>query len=208
MSQPVEVPFVKWIEDGFILYKSHFATLVLAALIMLALSTLTLLILLPPLTAGIILLTLRLADGETPPPGAGAVFNGFSVFFNALLFMLIWGGVTLAGVFLMGWFPVIGQLAALFFSYSIQALLVFGMFLIADRRIGFWEASTQSMNIVKTNFWPFLGLTIVASVIGGIGAIAFGIGVIFTLPMNFCILAVAYRDVCKAAGTDMAEVKR
>ncbi len=195
MSTPVDVQFGKWIEDGFRLYKSNFTTLILAALVLIILSGLTLLVLLPPLTAGFILLTLRMLDGESPPPGFGDIFNGFSCFFNALLFMLIWGGIIMAGVVLVGWIPVLGQLASLFFSYAVQTLLVFGMFLIADRQMGFWEASTTSMDIVKANFWPFLGLTIVASVIGGIGAIAFGIGVFLTLPINFCILAVAYRAV-------------
>lgn len=208
MDKHIEVQFGKWIEEGFMLYKSNFVTLVLAAIILVALSGLTMLILLPPLTAGFILLTLRMLDGETPPPGAGTVFNGFTCFFNALLFMLIWGVVTLAGVTILGWFPVIGQLAALFFSYSLQALLIFAMFLIADRKMGFWEASTQSMDIVKADFWPFLGLTIVASVIGSIGAIAFGVGVVLTLPLAFCILSVAYRSVFTEAETTPKETPR
>ena len=67
--------------------------------------------------------------------------------------------------------------------------------MITDRDMGFWEASTTSMDAVKTNFWPFLGLTVVASVIGSLGAILLGIGIVLTLPINFCILAVAYRAV-------------
>jgi hypothetical protein len=59
----------------------------------------------------------------------------------------------------------------------------------------FWPASLKSIDTVKTNFWPFFGLSIVAGLIGSAGAIAFGIGVIFTIPIQGCILAVAYRDV-------------
>ena len=195
MDNHVEVQFGQWIDEGFKLYKANFATLVLAALILVALSGVTMLILLPPLTAGFILLILRIMDGETPPPGPGTVFSGFSVFFNALVFMLIWGCVILLGVMIVGWVPLIGQVASVFFSYAIQALLVFGMFLIADRKMGFWEASTVSMDVVKANFWPFFGLTIVSSVIGGIGSLVFGIGVVLTLPIGFCIIAVAYRTI-------------
>ncbi|MEW6078143.1 MAG: hypothetical protein AB1724_10050 [Thermodesulfobacteriota bacterium] len=197
MNKTIEVPFGRWIEEGFSLYKANFKPLVLAAFIMIVLSSLTMFILLPPLTAGLILIILRIMDGETPPPGFGAVFNGFSFFLNALLFMLVWSGVCLLGMAVVGWFPVIGHLAAVFFSYALQALLVFGMFLIVDRKMGFWEASTVSMDTVKPGFWPFLGLTIVASVIGGIGAIAFGVGIALTLPIGFCILAAAYRDIFK-----------
>lgn len=208
MNNHVEVQFGKWIEGGFNLYKENLTTLVLAAIILVALSALTMLILMPPLTAGFILLTLRMIDRETPPPGATAIFNGFSCFFNALMFMLIWGIVMMAGFSILGWFPFIGQLASLFFCYSLQALLVFGLFLIAEQNMGFWPASTQSMDIVKANFWPFLGLTIVSSVIGGIGFIVFGVGVVLTLPIHFCIMTVAYREVFTRTNDAPKEISR
>ena len=44
--------------------------------------------------------------------------------------------------------------------------------------------------MVKRNFWPFLGFSIVSNLIGGIGAVACGIGVVFTLPIQVCILTV------------------
>jgi uncharacterized membrane protein len=59
----------------------------------------------------------------------------------------------------------------------------------------FWPACQQSINAVKTNFWPFFGLSAVAGFIGSIGALAFGIGIVLTLPIQGCILTVAYRDV-------------
>jgi uncharacterized membrane protein len=65
--------------------------------------------------------------------------------------------------------------------------------------MNFWPASMESINTVKTNFWPFFGLSAVASIIGSIGAIAFGIGIVLTIPIQACILAVAYRDVFNEA---------
>ena len=59
----------------------------------------------------------------------------------------------------------------------------------------FWPASQDSINTVKANFWPFFGLSVVAGFIGILGAIAFGIGVVFTIPIQGCILTVAYRNV-------------
>ena len=76
---------------------------------------------------------------------------------------------------------------------------MFGMFLIVDKKMDFWPASMESINVVKTNFWPFLGFAVVAAIIGSLGAIACGIGVIFTLPIQGCILAVAYRAVFDGA---------
>ena len=72
---------------------------------------------------------------------------------------------------------------------------MFGLFLIVDQQMQFWPASRRSIDMVKSNFWPFFGLSIVAGFIGGIGAIAFGIGVVLTIPIQGCILAVAYREV-------------
>ena len=51
--QKVDVKIVKWIEEGFNLYKNNFTTLVLAALIALVLSTVTIGILTGPMIAGL-----------------------------------------------------------------------------------------------------------------------------------------------------------
>jgi uncharacterized membrane protein len=53
----------------------------------------------------------------------------------------------------------------------------------------------ESTHTVRTNFWPFFLLSLVASIIGSIGIIAFGIGIVLTIPIQASILAVAYRDV-------------
>jgi uncharacterized membrane protein len=95
----------------------------------------------------------------------------------------------------VGWFPIIGQLLSLFFVYAAQAFLMFGLYLIVDKQMDFWPASQVSIQTVRTNFWPFFGLAAVASIIGSIGAIAFGIGVVLTIPIQICILAVAYQEI-------------
>ncbi|MGD9045454.1 MAG: hypothetical protein PVG06_17200, partial [Desulfobacterales bacterium] len=91
--------------------------------------------------------------------------------------------------------PGVGQLLSLFFVYAAQAFLMFGIFLIVDKQMRFWPASMESIQKVKTNFWPFLGLSTVASIIGSLGGILLGIGIVLTIPIQVCILAVAYRDV-------------
>jgi len=72
---------------------------------------------------------------------------------------------------------------------------MFGLYLIVDRKMSFWPASLASINLVKSNFFPFAGLMIVAGVLGYIGVIACGIGILVTLPLTVCIIAVAYRDL-------------
>ncbi len=193
--QKTQVKLGEWIEAGFNLYKNNFTTLVLAALIALVLSTVSIGILTGPMIAGLIIIALQLLRKTEPKPEAGAVFKGFSYFLNSFLFTLIWGIAILIGSLLLGWFPIIGQLLSLFFVYAAQAFLMFGLYLIVDRQMDFWPASQLSIQTVKTNFWPFLGLAAIASIIGSIGALAFGIGVVLTIPIQICILAVAYQEV-------------
>ena len=89
----------------------------------------------------------------------------------------------------------------MFVVFAVQAFLMFGLFLIVDKRMDFWPASLESLNKVKTNFWPFFGLSVVSSIIGSIGGIACGIGVIITLPIQACILTVAYREIFNGVET-------
>ncbi len=199
--QKAEVKFWQWIENGFNLYKANFGTLVLASILVVVIITVTVGILAGPLLAGLALVTLELLDRKTPQPQAGRVFKGFEHFLDSFLFVVVWGIGILIGSLILGVVPVIGQLASLFFVYAAQAFLMFGIFLIVEKRMNFWPASMESFNTVKNNFWPFFGFSTVAAIIGSIGALAFGIGIVFTIPIQGCILAVAYRDVFGGAGT-------
>ncbi len=150
--------------------------------------------------AGLIIVALQFLRKEEPKPDAGKVFRGFNYFLNSFLFMVIWGLAILIGSFILALFPVIGQLLSLFFAYSAQAFLMFGLYLVVDKQMNFWPASLESIHTVKTNFWLFLGLSAIASIIGSIGAIAFGIGIVLTIPIQVCILAVAYQEIFDEAG--------
>ena len=191
----VQVKFGDWIEGGFNLYKANFGTLVLAAIFVVVIGTVTAGILAGPMLAGLALVTLQLLDGKEPRPEAGKVFKGFDYFLQSFLFVVVWGiGILIVSI-ILGVIPVLGQLASIAFVYAAQAFLMFGMFLIVDRQMDWLPASMESIDIVKANFWPFFGLSTVAGIIGSLGAIACGIGVVFTIPIQGCILAVAYRDV-------------
>lgn len=205
--ETVEVKFGEWIERGFNLYKENFATLVLASLIAVVLSAVTVGILAGPMAAGVLLITLRLIDKDEPKPEVGSLFRGFDYFLNSLLFVVAWGmGLFLISL-MVGLIPCIGQIASLFVVFAAHALLMFGMFLIVDKTREFWPASVDSFNAVKPNFWPFFGFSIVSNLIGGVGAVACGIGVVLTLPIQACILTVAYRDVFGKGGAETLPVK-
>ena len=193
--EKAEVKFGEWFDKGFNLYKENLGTLILASLIALVLSAVTIGILAGPMLAGIILITLGFFDKREPKPEVGNVFKGFDYFLNSLLFVIVWGVAVLVVSLILALIPCIGQLASLCVIYAAQTFLMFGLFLIVDKRMEFWPASMESFNKVKTNFWPFLGLSVVTSIIASIGAIACGIGMAITAPIQACILTVAYRDV-------------
>ena len=193
--EKVEVKFGEWIEEGFNLYKANFGPLVLASLLAILLSSVSFGILTGPMMAGLALVTLEIIDKKQPQPSGGEVFRGFDYFLNSFLFFLVWGLIIGFAIAILTLALCIGLVLAAPIIYVAQAFLMFGLFLIVDRKMDFWPASMKSINTVKTNFWPFLGVSIVAGLIGSLGGIACGIGVIFTLPIQVCIVAVAYRDV-------------
>jgi uncharacterized membrane protein len=145
--------------------------------------------------AGVVLVTLGLLDKKEPKPEVGDLFKGFTFFLQSFLFVLVASVILVVLIIILGLIPCIGQVLALCVCFAASALLMFVMFLIVDRKMEFWPAIMESYNKVRANFWPFLGLAVVAQLIGGIGAVACGIGVIVTIPITTCILAVAYREV-------------
>lgn len=192
--EKTQVKFGEWIERGFNMYKENFGLLVLASLIAVLLSSLTLGVLAGPMMAGLCLITLALFDKREPKPEVGGVFKGFGYFLQTFLFCLVWGLIVIVASIILALVPCIGLLASICLVYVVQAFLMFGLFLIVDKQMAFWPASMESFGKVKTNFWPFLGLCVVSGLIGSIGTIACGIGVFLTLPIQVCILTIAYRE--------------
>jgi uncharacterized membrane protein len=191
----VDVKFGELIEKGFNLYKENFGILVLVSLIAVVVSAITVGVLAGPMAAGVLLVVFQLHDRKEPKPEVGTLLKGFDFFLNSFLFFIVWGVAIFVVSLILGLVPCIGQVASLFVVFVAHALLMFGMFLIVDRNMEFWPASVESFNMVKRNFWPFLGFSVVSNLIGSIGAIACGIGVVFTLPIQVCILTVAYREI-------------
>ena len=104
--EKVDVKFGEWIEEGFNLYKNNFGTLVLACVIALVLSTVTIGILTGPMIAGLIIVTLQLLRKEHPKPDAGKVFRGFDYF------------LTLSSLWLSGESPFLSEHLSLRFSHA------------------------------------------------------------------------------------------
>ncbi len=192
--------FGDWIKEGFFIYKNNLGVLILSSLIAVLLTVVTLGILSGPMIAGLIMIVIRLRDGKQPPPVVKDVFDGFRFFLPTFLFILVWFVLIFVACVILSFIPCIGTLLSVCLSVAANAFLMFGLFLIVERNMDFWSASMASIEKVKPAFFPFLGLALVAGIIGQIGAIACGIGVIVTMPINYTILAVTYRDVFGSDG--------
>ena len=192
----------EWLVEGFHVYKENFGVLLAASALTVILSILTAGILAGPLMAGLALMALRLYDRTENEVTAGNIFQGFRYFLPAFLFFLIWGyGVGIAST-LLNLIPLLGQAGTLILAFGVFSLTMFGLFLIVDNKRAFWPASTGSIQVVLTNLWPFLGFGALTLVVGQIGIVLCGIGLIFTLPLQFCILAVAYREIFSGVVTE------
>lgn len=199
-----EVKINEWLLEGFELYKGHISFLIMCSLVVFIFSAVTAGILAGPLLCGLILVIFRLHDNDTEGLKYGEVLRGFQFFGASVLFVLVWGcGIGLA-VALLNFIPFIGQVAALAVSAAMFSLLMFGLFLIVDKGLGFSAASMESINVVKSNPWPFIGFGSMTMVIGMIGSVLCGVGVVLTLPLQFCMLAIAYREIFSGVVTDHA----
>ncbi len=189
----VQVDLSNWVKEGIDMYKNNFIILALASLITILASGLSAGILAGPLFAGFIIITLKIYDNKAQDLTIKDLFSGFSFFLQSFLLFLVWGLLTLVASAILNILPFIGMLASICLQVAAGAFLMFALFLIVDKKMDFWPASMESINLVKTNFWPFLSLALVAGILGYIGIIIFGIGVIVTLPIYFCIITIAYR---------------
>lgn len=187
--------FGDYIKEGFDLFKENAAVLILASLIALAIATVSLGILAGPMMAGLIIIILRIKDGDPQQPTAGDVFQGFQYFLPTFLYVVVWTLILIIPMLILAFIPCLGPILMICLSLAAAAFLMFSFFLIVDQKMDFWSASMASFAKVKESFFPYLGISAVAMLIGQLGSIACGIGVIATMPIQWAILAVCYRDV-------------
>jgi len=191
----VDVKFGEWIQKGLDLYKANAATLILVNLLAMVLSGLTIGVLAGPMYAGVIMVTLALLDKKEPKPEVGDVFKGFTYFLQTFLLFIVLFAVSFVGQMILAFIPFLGQLLGTFLAYALQTAVMFAAFHIVERNMEFMPAAQASFDTIKQNFWPFLGLQIVASILSMLGVFACCIGIVATAPIFTCIMAVAYRDV-------------
>ncbi|MBL7076408.1 MAG: hypothetical protein ISS31_02950 [Kiritimatiellae bacterium] len=194
-----QVKFGEWLGQGFDLFKENIGPLILVSLVAQLLAGISAGILAGPMMAGLAIVTLNLVD-KKGTPDVSTLFEGFNYFLQSFLFVLVWSAIMLVAYLISlatcGILVPVVSVAGLF----IGALIMFAPYLIVEKKLAFWPASMKSMEMVKPNVWPLLGYFLVVSMIGSAGSAVCGIGVIVTMPIAWCMYAVAYRELTSGGG--------
>ena len=188
---------------GWNLYKNNLGLCILATLVAMLVSGVTCGICGGPLACGLFMVLQRLIKKSEPKPTIGDVFKGFDVFLHSFLIWI----VSFVGYWfiqmILACIPVIGWLISLILSFIYAPILVWSWMLIADRRMKWTEAIGFVLKeLFNGNFTTPVILGILAGLIGGLGCFLCGIGIIFTIPLSYCIYAAAYEQLFSSAPLD------
>jgi hypothetical protein len=171
------------IDFGYVLKKAgsvfidDVVPLVLATLIAIVLSIVTLGVLVGPLYAGLCnMIISRVRDGKRPEVGdVFSCMDRFWSFLGASIVLLL--TIGLASITVIG-----GILLATIWMYVIPVMV--------DRRMGVFEAMSASKDVVvRGGFWQHLVLVILLFAIGAIGH---GPLALLTIPFSVAVVLVAY----------------
>ncbi|MFA6564265.1 MAG: DUF4339 domain-containing protein [Verrucomicrobiia bacterium] len=166
----------------------------------------------PVLIGGLWYVLLQRRRGQ--PATVGGVFDGFNLFFaQSILVNLIMGLIILAAILpgaivagiggatlkshavIGGPLLALGILLALVPMFYISVCYAFAMPLVVDRRMQFWPALETSRRVVARHWFAVFAYSLVVGLLSLLGLLACIVGIIFTLPMCFCMFVVAYDNI-------------
>ncbi|NTW70253.1 MAG: hypothetical protein HGB23_10490 [Chlorobiaceae bacterium] len=111
-------------------------------------------------------------------------FGGFRYFLPLFLASLAMGILVAVGLVLLvlpGIYLAVGY--------------TFAMFLIVDYRMEFWQAMETSRKIVTREWWPIFWFACLLALLNLGGALALGVGLLVTIPVSSCAVAIAYKEI-------------
>lgn len=171
--------------NGFNLFKEHMGLLVLASFVTSLLSVFTCAIIAGPMTVGLLMIIRRLLKKEESQPEVGDLFKGFSYFLNSFLVVLIFC-VCSAVLSLV---PVIGSLVAMLIGTMFYWVLMF----VAYEDLSAVDAIKKVIDETTSgNFYNQLLFAFVASLISSAGVLLCFVGLLFTVPIAYCMMVCCY----------------
>ena len=138
-----------------------------------------------PLTAGFFLVAHRITSGRSVI--IDHFFDGFRNFIPLFLVVPITAILVSIG---FAFFIIPGIYLAVAYTFAI--------FFILFGKVDFWEGMELSRKLVSAEWFNIFGLTLVLGLLNFIGALAFGVGLLFSIPISFCALYAAFDDIIGA----------
>ena len=135
-----------------------------------------------PLSAGFIFVARRLDKGEEVI--IDHFFEGFKHFVPLLLLTIV------SGILIF-----IGFIAFIIPGIYLTVAYAFSIFFVIFGGMDFWDAMEASRKVTGKQWLGVLVLVLVLGILNFLGALAFGVGMFFTIPISFCALYAAYDDI-------------
>jgi uncharacterized membrane protein len=139
-------------------------------------------VLAPPLYMGNFVVCAKLIHRQQPH--LADFFSGFHFFLPLLVVGLMATVLTIVGAVLL-------IIPGLYLAVS----YMFAKELVIDRRLDFWEALELSRRTVHRHWVGFFGFLLLLGLLNLVGAMLFGVGLLFTIPMTFGAITAAFADI-------------
>ena len=192
---------------GLEIYKKNFVPLLLATLLALVVGGVSCGICTAPLLCGVYAMILAAMRDGNATLKACDVFKGFQKFEPAFVSCLVLGVIYNVVCTVLAIIPVLGWIAVIILGFAaFPAIVAWSQLLVADQDASVGDAIMVPIKLLRDKrFWSIVLVVFVASLVGGLGAIACGIGIFATIPFAFCMIAAAYEEAY-GAGTPAAVV--
>ena len=147
-----------------------------------------------PISAGYYLTINKIRKGEYI--SFGNFFDGFKMFMPVMIVSMLSGLIISIGMLLL-------VIPGIFFS----VIYLFAMPLVVFDKLDFWAAMESSRIIITKNFTEafLFGLMIVG--VNILGLLAFGLGVLITIPLSYAVILMAYEDIYNFEEIDEGPIK-
>jgi len=135
------------------------------------------------LIAGLFKYYLKLIRGESA--GIGDAFSGFGPVIGKLALLGLVSGVL----------STLGYCLCILPGIYLNVAWTFGIPLVIDRGMGFWEAMEFSRRVVAKHWFLMFALQLVCGLLAACGVIACCIGILVSVPFGTATLMYAYEDI-------------
>ncbi|MFN0084463.1 MAG: zinc-ribbon domain-containing protein [Blastocatellia bacterium] len=142
------------------------------------------------LWAGFWKTALKQVRGE--PISVRDMFSGGDVFLRVV------GAIIAVGIL-----TLIGAIACILPAFAVMGMLFFTLPILIDKDLDISSAISMSYELTKQNWLMFTLFALVVSILASIGQVACYVGLLVTYPLQFTIVAAAYRDLFGVSGRQM-----